>query len=114
MKDRTLEFLRTMSRRLSGRADCKNCSYIVSITQDGYVKFDPQCKVFLDTHHRCKGHIISITEWALRQPRFSDIEYKISTDNGVVIRDLTMFTPGLYIYQIGYKSKTARRWVRIE
>lgn len=96
--DDTAEFLNKVSRRLSGRDDCKGVEFEVTI-QENHVTMKPLIYVFPDTHHRSDIDKLPIINFILHLS--SNKCYK--------------FTFGTYKY--GYAdsiTKKKRRWIRVK
>lgn len=95
-RDDTLEFLQRMSRRLSGRADCKQLEFEI-LVDFNRVSMIPPIYVFPDTHHRAEVDKLLVTDYILQQmPKYS-------------------LTSGLYKYQKVHTAfRKRRRWIRID
>lgn len=94
-RDDTLEFLRRIARRLSGRKDCKHLEFEV-IVNFNRVNIIPPIYVFPDTHRRAEIDKMLVTDYVLQQiPKYS-------------------LTSGVYKYQKAQtSSRKKRRWVRV-
>ena len=94
-RDDTAEMLQRISRRLSGRDDCKNVEFVITIDFNK-MSMSPLVYVFPDTHHRAEVNKMLVTDYILQQmPKYS-------------------LTSGVYKYQrVEASPRKRRRWVRI-
>ena len=121
---RTQQFLRHVSRRLSGREDCKKVEFMIGIgyrfpganmitsphiLDDKYIFFHPNIDVYKDKHHRKEVDLNGIVDHTI---------YKFYPDLilgydlfGSIIVDTSKFIRGVYQYQLSVDGKR-RRWVR--
>lgn len=97
-KDRTEELLNNISKRLSGRDDCRNMNYCIVINHGG-VEMSPSVFVYPDIHHRKDKDKVEIVEF---------VKYTMMKD-----AKLSDFTFGTYLYESNYE-RTKRRWVRVD
>lgn len=94
--DDTAELLQKISRRLSGRTDCKDVEFKVVINDDSRVSLMPLTYVFPDTHHRAQVDKLLITDYIMQQLS----SCKLSA--------------GTYKYQkVNTSSRKRRRWVKL-
>lgn len=96
--DDTAEFLNKVSRRLSGREDCKGVEFEVTI-QENNITMKPLMYVFPDTHHRSDIDKLTIINFILHLS--SNKHHKL--------------TFGTYKYKYADSiTKKKRRWIRIK
>ena len=94
--DDTAEFLNSISRRLSGRDDCKGIEFEVTIGKELSMK--PLIYVFPDTHHRADIDRMSI------------LNFIIHSSN----RREQRLTAGTYKYQYANPvTRRKRRWMKV-
>ena len=95
---RTQQLLRRITRRLSGREDCKKVNYRVTISDNG-IYMEPLILVYRDRYHRKEQDKMSIITYVH--------DFKMSN-----IR-LDEFVFGSYEYQLSADGKN-RRWRRLD
>lgn len=110
----TKKVLRCISQHLSGREDCRNLEYTVSIyedtkTGDDIVEVSPYISVFPNTFHRKETDKRGIAYHVIRI-HFSEI-YAQSNTSVVQIKHNSLIH-GSYIYR-RYKLTRRRKWIRI-
>lgn len=120
----TQQFLRYLSRRLSGREDCKKVEFIVGIgfklddegkicppgvLDPSYISFCPKVDVYRDKHHRKEIDLNNIVDHIVKK-YYSDLilGYDLM---GKTLIDTSKFLKGVYQYQLSIDGKR-RRWVR--
>lgn len=94
----TEDLLNNISKRLSGREDCKKLNYRVTISDNG-IYMEPLILVYRDRYHRKEQDKMSIITYVH--------DFKMSN-----IR-LDEFVFGSYEYQLSADGKN-RRWRRLD
>ena len=84
-----------ISRRLSGRLDCRGVNYIVKITEDQRVTMEPEVMIYKNRYSKKEGKI-SVLDYARH-----------------LIMGRVKYMPGTYIYCSSINKKQ-RKWVREE
>lgn len=125
----TVEFLRAIAQRLSGRSSCKQIEYVVCIGMDddtvsrqmsladvesthNKVFFYPERLVFPDTHHRQKSDLTDVVKHVMKE-QFADTVFDHEDQFGkVCFRDGSL-VPGIYQYVLSFDKKR-RTWIRIK
>lgn len=105
LSENTVNLLMSISRRLSGRKDCRKVTYVLVIDRDEInkrqrIEFAPSVYVYPNTHSR----------------RYSDrVEIISYVANNVFDCDksnLPNFISGVYIYQKSFNN-VKRKWIRV-
>ena len=101
----TLKLLMNISRRLSGRKDCRKVTYVLVIERDESkkcqrIEFAPSVYVYPNTHSRRYSDRIEIIQYVANN--------SFSCDKS----DLPDFIPGIYIYQKSFNNMK-RKWIRV-
>ncbi len=121
---RTQQFLRYLTRRLSGREDCKKVEFMIGIgcrfpgadkitsphiLDDRYIFFHPSIDVYKDKHHRKDVDLNGIVDHIIYKyyPELI-LGYDL---HGSMLVDTSQFVRGVYQYQLSIDGKR-RRWVR--
>lgn len=111
---RTSDLLNYVSRRLSGREDCKQVEFIVDLgcTDSRRIIFDPDLFVYRDLHHRKDIDQFRIIDLALNK-MFPEI-LKEKSESGEFYYDVldTYFLLGMYKYELSRNGKK-RRWIKL-
>lgn len=121
---RTQQFLQHVSRRLSGRIDCKKVEFRVGIgcrfpgadkitapqiLDSRYIFFSPPINVYKDLHHRKELDLRNIVDHVIQE--YYDnliLGYDLL---GNLIVDTSKFIIGVYDYQLSIDQKR-RKWMR--
>ena len=133
----TMKLLTAISDRLSGRKDCRQVEYLVSIGicdedllekhnishdwifkgmnppqnyYDKYVVFEPVRLVYPNCHDRKESHKLSILEYVANYKLDSAFE-RIS-DNVILLMNSYKVSPGIYKYTLSFEGRR-RRWERL-
>lgn len=126
--DYTVEFLRAISDRLSGRKNCRKIEYTVCIGMDddsvdrqlhlsdtedmsNKVYFYPERVVYPDRFHRQKSDLTEIVYHILKT-RFKDTVYDCDQFDRPCFKQGSL-TPGIYKYILSF-DKRRRQWVRVK
>ena len=94
---RTMELLNYISSRLSGRDDCKNVNYIVTIDHTG-IRMSPMVNVYPNRYRRHESDKLDVISY-IHMYKMPDA---LTSD----------FVFGTYQYQSSFDNKR-RRWTRI-
>ena len=125
----TIELLRSISRRLSSRKNCKRIEYIVCVgmTNDevgnqkriqeygdvsDIILFFPEREVFPDTHHRRSTDLIDIVSCII-MTKFKDTIFSYVDNLGQIHFVKGSLVPGVYKYILS-NTKKRRKWVRVK
>lgn len=115
----TQKFLRLLSRRLSGREDCKGVEFVVGIgksldtsrpNESKQIFFKPDVSVFRDLHHRKDKDIFRVADLVITKNFPGLIQGR--DEYGQLIVDTDVFNEGVYKYQKSFDGKR-RRWVKM-
>lgn len=108
---RTELLLKSISKRLSSRNDCKRVEFIVDIGihDSASILFDPDTYVFKDSHHRKDIDSYRIVDFILMKNMPEAICGR--NNQGYLSVDTTMFSRGIFKYELAYNGKK-RRWVK--
>lgn len=111
----TEQLLRCIAQHLSGRHDCREIQYRVTISEDIeqnciHVEMDPVIKVFPNRYHRKLSDKQSVVSHVLCTHFRELIESNCQDSYRVSINQLV---PGEYQYQLSIDHKY-RRWTRIK
>ena len=119
----TQQFLKQISRRLSGRRDCKSVEYVVGIgvpitgsqislssmnKPEDYVYFVPDICVYRDKNHRKEKDIFRVVDLILH--KYHDDLVEGRDEYGNLRVDTSKLVKGVYKYQISMDGKR-RRWI---
>lgn len=92
----TYDFLHRLSRRLSGRPDCKNLEYEVYIG-DNIIYMKPDILVYPDTKHR------------KHEDKINSIDLILFNMHKTLNFEETDFVKGTYVYRFP-EGQNKRRW----
>lgn len=103
--ENTMKLLMNISRRLSGRKDCRKVTYVLVIDRDETkkcqrIEFAPSVYVYPNTHSRKYSDRVEI------------ISYVAKTVFDCSKSNLPNFIPGVYIYQKSFNNMK-RKWIRV-
>ena len=109
---RTELLLKAVSKRLTGRNDCKKVEFVVDIGvhNSASILFEPDIYVYKDLHHRKDTDSSRIVDFVLNR----DLPEVIwgRDQYGDLTVDTTMFSRGIYKYELAHNGKK-RRWIRL-
>lgn len=123
---RTQQFLRHLTRRLSGREDCKQVEFKIGIgvrflestkitapkiDDSRYIFFEPHINVYKDMYHRKDIDLRNIVDHII-QKYYSELILGWDTLGNTLI-DTSEFVQGVYKYQLSVTGNR-RRWVRVD
>lgn len=106
--ERTVDLLHSIAQHLSGRDDCKELEYRVTVTSS-QVMIDPQREVFPNTKARKESDKLSVVGHVMKFHfadyfNYTDQMHEVHVKSGI-------FVPGRYIYRLS-ADKKKRRWER--
>ena len=110
--DSTLQLLQKVSKRLSGRDDCRFKEYQVTIHKEeelSKVSLNPNVDVFPDSHRRKQSDKVSVLRWAFNDAVLSGNAYE---EYGTVVIKNATYSPGLYVYKLSVDNKR-RKWMKL-
>lgn len=122
---RTQQFLKRITRRLSGREDCRHVEYLIGIgvpvkphiytsdelkKHEDYIYFDPDVYVYKDNKHRKDVDLFRIVDLILHKYYENEL-VKGRDEYGNLKVDTSKLVKGVYKYQISMDGKR-RRWIR--
>lgn len=120
----TQELLRKITRRLSGREDCKGVEYCLGIgvhvegspinlsdenSVEDYIFFSPDVYVYRDKKHRKSKDLFRIVDFILYKYYEEDL-VKGRDSKGQLLVDTSKLVKGLYRYQISIDGRR-RKWI---
>lgn len=123
---RTQLFLRQLTRRLSGRQDCKHVEFKIGIgvrfpestkltspkiDDSRYIFFEPHINVYRDNHHRKAIDLRDVVDLIV-QNYYSDLIIGWDTLGNTLV-DTSQFVQGVYQYKLSV-TKHKRRWIRLD
>ncbi len=110
--DITVLCLKHIAKRLSGRNDCRNVAYKVSIqsTLEGYqmLSISPNVHVYPNKHRRKRSDMHSILSYVMHE---LNIECNELTSGRIVIK-YEPFINGLFEYKLSFDNKY-RAWFKL-
>lgn len=122
---RTQQLLRRITRRLSGREDCRQVEYLIGIGvpvtpntfnsedelkhSEDYIYFDPDVYVYRDSKHRKDVDLFRVVDLILHK-YYEDELVKGRDEYGNLKVDTSKLVKGVYKYQISMDGKR-RRWI---
>ena len=121
---RTQQFLRHITRRLSGREDCKRVEFMIGIGyrfpgsdkvtsphifDDRYIFFHPVVDVYKDKHHRKDIDLNGIIDHVIYK-YYPDLILGYDLLGNILV-DTSKLVRGVYQYQLSVDGRR-RRWVR--
>ena len=110
--DCTLQLLQKVSKRLSGRDDCRFKEYQVTIHKEeelSKVSLNPNVDVFPDSHRRKQSDKVSVLRWAFNDDVLSGHAYE---EYGTIVIKNATYSPGLYVYKLSVDNKR-RKWMKL-
>ena len=111
--DNTVQFLKIVAKRLSGRTDCKQITYTVSIlsTAEGkqVISIKPQIYIFPNKYARKASNRNSILSYAAKKLNFSYTE--VSSGRIVITKEELII--GVFEYRLSF-DKRYRAWFKVE
>ena len=110
--DSTLQLLQKVSKRLSGRDDCRFKEYQVTIHKEeelSKVSLNPNVDVFPDSHRRKQSDKGSVLRWAFKDDVLSGNAYE---ECGTIVIKNATYSPGLYVYKLSVDNKK-RKWMKL-
>ena len=110
--DSTLQLLQKVSKRLSGRDDCRFKEYQVTIHKEeelSKVSLNPNVDVFPDSHRRKQLDKVSVLRWAFNDDVLSGNAYE---EYGTIVIKNATYSPGLYVYKLSVDNKR-RKWMKL-
>lgn len=110
--DSTLQLLQKVSKRLSGRDDCRFKEYQVTIHKEeelSKVSLNPNVDVFPDSHRRKQADKVSVLRWAFNDDVLSGNAYE---EYGTIVIKNATYSPGLYVYKLSVDNKR-RKWMKL-
>ena len=110
--DSTLQLLQKVSKRLSGRDDCRFKEYQVTIHKEeelSKVSLNPNVDVFPDSHRRKQSDKVSVLRWAFNDDVLSGNAYE---EYGTIVIKNASYSPGLYVYKLSVDNKR-RKWMKL-
>lgn len=111
--DNTVQFLKIVAKRLSGRADCKQTTYTISIlsTAEGnqIISIIPQIYIFPNKHDRKASNRNSILSYTAKK---LDFNYTEISSGKIVINSEELMT-GVFQYRLSF-DKRYRAWFKVE
>lgn len=110
--DSTLQLLQKVSKRLSGRDDCRFKEYQVTIHKEeelSKVSLNPNVDVFPDSHRRKQSDKVSVLRWAFNDDVLSGNAYE---EYGTIVIKNATYSPGLYVYTLSVDNKR-RKWMKL-
>ena len=110
--DSTLQLLQKVSKRLSGRDDCRFKEYQVTIHKEeelSKVSLNPNVDVFPDSHRRKQSDKVSVLRWAFNDDVLSGHAYE---EYGTIVIKNATYSPGLYVYKLSVDNKR-RKWMKL-
>ena len=113
----TEDFLHCLSSHLSGRPDCRQVEYVVSISDDvdsgQYISMQPPgIQVFPSRYDRQPHSKLPVIEHILINHFYSSV-YDHRSEDGAITVEGVAFVPGKYCYALSADRKR-RRWRRVE
>lgn len=121
----TQQFLKKITRRLSGREDCRGVEYLIgigvpieeyqlslrnTINPEDYIYFYPDIYVYRDNKHRKDIDLFRVVDLILHKYYEKEL-VKGRDEFGDLQVDTSKLVRGVYKYQISVDGKR-RRWVR--
>ena len=110
--DSTLQLLQKVSKRLSGRDDCRFKEYQVTIHKEeelSNISLNPNVDVFPDSHRRKQSDKVSVLRWAFNDDVLSGNAYE---EYGTIVIKNATYSPGLYVYKLSVDNKR-RKWMKL-
>lgn len=110
--DSTLQLLQKVSKRLSGRDDCRFKEYQVTIHKEeelSKVSLNLNVDVFPDSHRRKQSDKVSVLRWAFNDDVLSGNAYE---EYGTIVIKNATYSPGLYVYKLSVDNKR-RKWIKL-
>lgn len=110
--DSTLDLLKKLSTRLSGRNDCRFKEYKVTIQKErelSRISLNPIVDVFPDSHRRKQSDKISVLRWIFNDDVISGHAYE---EYGTIVIKNATYSPGLYVYKLSVDNKR-RKWMKL-
>ena len=110
--DSTLDLLQKLSKRLSGRNDCRLKEYEVTIQKEGElskVSLNPNVDVFPNSHRRKQSDKTSVLRWIFNDDVISGHAYE---EYGTIVIKNATYSPGLYVYKLSVDNKR-RKWMKL-
>lgn len=110
--DSTLDLLQKLSKRLSGRNDCRFKEYEVTIQKEGElskVSLNPNVDVFPNSHRRKQSDKTSVLRWIFNDDVISGYAYE---EYGTIVIKNASYSPGLYVYKLSVDNKR-RKWIKM-
>ena len=107
--DKTAMLLNDIAKHLSSRNSCKGLEYAVFISKTGCITMYPEIQVYPSRNERR-----STDRQSLLRHIFNChiIGFSKVNDNGFIQVDLSVFTPGHYLYKQSFRRKS-RKWIKI-
>lgn len=126
-EDLTVQFLRAISERLSGRASCRQIEYTVCIGMMDNTKhqmnisemndisnkvfFYPERSVYPDRYHRQKTDLRDIVNHIMKS-QFADTIFDHEDEYNDACFKPGSLVPGIYKYILSFDKKR-RQWIRV-
>ena len=111
--DNTVQFLKIVAKRLSGRTDCKQITYTVSIlsTAEGkqIITIKPQIYIFPNKYDRKPSNRNSILSYAAKKLNYSYTE----VSSGRIVINTEELLSGVFEYRLSF-DKRYRAWFKVE
>lgn len=111
--DNTVQFLKIVAKRLSGRTDCKQITYTISIlsTDEGkqIISVKPQIYVFPNKYARKSSNRNSILSYAAKTLNFNYME----VSSGRIVINKEELITGVFEYRLSF-DKRYRAWFKVE
>ena len=110
--DSTLQLLQKVSKRLSGRDDCRFKEYQVTIQKEeelSKVSLNPNVDVLPHSHRRKQSDKVSVLRWAFNDDVLSGNAYE---EYGTIVIKNATYSPGLYVYKLSVDNKR-RKWMKL-
>ncbi len=122
---KTQKFLRSISRRLSGRSDCTRVEFLVGIgyplddskvlldgtdSESDYIYVVPDIQVYRDLHHRSDKDLFRISDFICYK-YFPEIVID-RNKYGYLKVDTSQLVKGVFKYQLSFYG-TRRRWIKM-